>query len=167
MKPLVLLDVDGVVIPHGRVDAGSLIYPGIGTDAEQVRFAPELPGWLGRLGESFELAWATSWGLAANEELSPLLGLPQLRTILFENEVPPGADLKLPAIKRFVGDRPFAWIDDVIGNDAHAWVEARKIPALLVQTSADRGLGRDHVEELLAFAAEVRDREPWATTSAP
>lgn len=166
MRPLLLFDVDGALIPYGRAEAGSLVCSGIGANAEQIRFTAELPGWLAELSDAFELAWATSWELAANKELSPLLGLPQLRTILFEDEVPPGTDFKLPAIRRFVRDRPFAWIDDVIGNDAHAWVAAGKVLALLVQTRADRGIERDQVDELLAFADEVTRREPWATTSA-
>jgi hypothetical protein len=100
--------------------------------------------------------WATSWGHEANDVLSPLFGLSALPVIEFgDTSFKIGTTWKLPVIKRFVRDRPFALLDDEIGADAHRWARRRSAPPLLVDVRPGRGLTQDHVDALLQFAATV------------
>jgi hypothetical protein len=65
---------------------------------------------------------------------------------------------KVPAIATFVGDRPVAWLDDVITRQARAWARVRKAPTLLVEVDHRRGLERCHVDRLLAWRSESGPR---------
>lgn len=147
-----------MLIPFGRIDAESLVYPRLGTENEFICHHPDLPAWLERLGACFDLAWATAWEHDANEVLSPVLGMPPLPVITFRDGINPGENYKLPAIKRYVGDRPCAWVDDVIGTDAELWALTRATPTLFHETRADRGLQEEDVELLEGFAAEAMGR---------
>jgi hypothetical protein len=66
-----------------------------------------------------------------------------------------GSTWKLPAIRRYVRARPFAWVDDEIGADAHRWARRRSVPTLLLDIRPDRGLMQNDVDALLQFAATV------------
>ena len=66
--------------------------------------------------------------------------------------VGPGETVKLPAIRRFVGDRAFAWVDDRLGVDATAWASHRLAPTLLRDIDPCSGLTRCDIDALLAFA---------------
>jgi len=110
---------------------------------------------LQRLAGAFRLVWATSWEEEANEVISPLFGLPALPVIFFNDEAQLGESWKLPAIRRHVGDRPFAYVDDDIGNDAHEWARQRDAPTLLLAIRGDRGLSADDVDDLMDFAARI------------
>ncbi|WP_354699079.1 hypothetical protein DSM112329_04785 [Paraconexibacter sp. AEG42_29] len=117
-RPLLLLDLDGVLLPFAaRPDdiehrlRGEL----------SLRFRPDTPRLLRELGRDFDLVWATMWEHRANTVVAPLLGLPPLPVISFDDRVPAHRTLKLPAVRRQVGDRALAWIDDSLGADAHAW----------------------------------------------
>ncbi|MEA2170151.1 MAG: hypothetical protein QOF76_3451 [Solirubrobacteraceae bacterium] len=149
-KPLLLLDIDGVLCPLGAI-TDDLVRVRVGEAA--VRYDPATPERLRRLGEAFRLVWATSWEDAANEELGPLLGLPPLPFLRFDDDVELGESYKLPAIRRYVGDRAAAYVDDDMGNDTIAWAAARTAPTLVLPIQADRGLQDDHVAQLLRFAA--------------
>ena len=64
---------------------------------------------------------------------------------------------KWPAIVAFVGDRPFAWIDDELGPDDLARAGRRSAPTLLAQVEGAHGLNATHVERLETFAETVRE----------
>jgi hypothetical protein len=138
-RPLLLLDVDGVLL--------------CGT-----RSVPErhpAAGWIAELGQRFELAWASSWGERANERLGAALGLSvPLPAVAFTSD-DWQQTRKLPDVRRFVGSRPCVWIDDQLGPDAAAWARSRRQPTLLLRTDPRRGLERGHVEYALLFAAAV------------
>jgi len=59
---------------------------------------------------------------------------------------------KVPAVAAYVGDRPAAWIDDIVVPEANAWAESRAAPTLLVQTDHRLGLQRAHVDQLVEWA---------------
>jgi len=151
VKPLLLLDIDGVIRVFGPVPPAAALQ---GSPDLLIRL--ETPALIGRLSERFDLVWATSWEHEANKVVSPLLGLQPLPVIEFEGvEVAPGESFKLPRIKRCVGSRPFAWVDDEIGKDCHDWARARPEPTLLLEIDPRAGIGEEDVEELLEFSARI------------
>jgi hypothetical protein len=153
-RPLLLLDVDGVLFPLGdRADCEVRPVPG----HEHLRYGVETGARLRSLLPVFKLVWATSWEHEANEVVAPLFGLPPLPVVVFDDEAGEGESWKLPAIKAYVGDRPFVYVDDDIGNDALAWAKDRSAPTLLLPVAGDRGLAAADVDALVAFAASVGD----------
>jgi hypothetical protein len=154
VRPLLLLDVDGVLSPTGVA-----VPPGF-----QRRSTPEYSvvihdahrGWLHALAKRFDLTWATSWGNAANRVYGDLLGLPLLPVVPL-GQLPRSGTRKLAAIQAYVGDRTLAWVDDELYDDAEEWARRRLAPTLLVRTRASIGLSQDDVERLLAFAQRLPD----------
>lgn len=153
MKPLLLLDVDGVLCVLGRGPRGERCVEGV-VGEMPVRISKETPARLAHLAEHFRLVWATAWEHGANEHLAPLLGLPPLPTILFEDDDPlePGENYKATAVAAFVGDVPCAWVDDVLSHADHEWARARPAPTLLLETDPRTGLTEDDAEELITWA---------------
>ncbi len=150
MRPYLLLDVGGVLSPYGMTPPLDFSEREIGgfwvvwTDSHAPRIA--------RLSGRFELVWATTWEAYANQALAPELGLEKLPFIRFTRGKT--ATRKLDTIKRWVGDRPTAWIDDDLHDDAFAWAAERNthIPTLLVKATPSVGFTDAHVDQLLAFA---------------
>ena len=70
-------------------------------------------------------------------------------------DLPFAPELKVPAVARFTGDRPAAWVDDVVTPEAVAWAAARAVPTLLLEVDPAVGLTRGQVERLLAWAPGV------------
>jgi hypothetical protein len=148
-RPLLLLDVDGVLL---------VVRATLGEDDEadyEATLHPEAGAWLAELARSFDLAWATTWEDLANRTIGPALGLPTLPAVEFDmaRHLPTP---KLPSVIKWVGDRPCAWIDDDLQHDADTWAAGRSVPTLLVHADMTVGLERRHVDELLAWAREIR-----------
>jgi len=148
VRPLLLLDVDGVLMPTGRS-----IPPGFERhttlDAEIV-VARQHGEWLHDLLVLFEVVWATTWGESADRIIGGFFGLPPL-PVLQLGELPRSGTRKLGKVAAFVGDRALAWVDDELYNDAAAWAEHRSAPTLLVRTSGTVGLKRKHFDQLKLF----------------
>ena len=154
-KPLLLIDVDGVISLFGfdpaRPPAGRFqIVDGIphylsATAGEHLR----------TLADAFEIVWCTGWEERANEYLPYALGLPSPFPLVSFDDVdgPSGAHWKLAGIDAYVGPtRPLAWVDDAHNEACSAWASARAAPTLLVATEPAVGLDRTHVAALLAWA---------------
>ena len=109
-----------------------------------------------RLGEVFELVWATGWEERANDHLPLILGLAgDLPVLRFDGRARFGtAHWKLEALDNYAQERPLAWIDDSLDESCHAWAAARAAPTLLCPTDSDVGITDAHTEALLAC---VRD----------
>ncbi len=149
MKPLLLVDVDGVLNPTGRS-----VPPGFErheTDAFNVLIKPEHGVWLRELAEHFELVWATTWAESAGQIFGELLELPSMEIIHLDRHGGEGT-WKLRDVRAFVGDRACAWIDDEIYDDAEQWAAERSPSTLLVRTSGTIGFTHEHFENLTAFA---------------
>jgi hypothetical protein len=69
--------------------------------------------------------------------------------------MPFGVAEKLWAIADHVGDRPAAWVDDLIDDRAYEWAARRSAPTLLLPIDPEMGLQREHVDRLLAWRAEI------------
>jgi hypothetical protein len=165
-KPLLFLDVDGVISLFGFQEGY-----GLATGDAPIEGGPpgrlhsingvlhyiseDCSGYLARLGERYELVWATGWEETANEHLPYLLGLPgELPHLTFDGLVRGGAaHWKIDAISDYAGDRPLAWIDDNVDGSCHEWARERPAPTLIVETVRHEGMRGDHVELLLSWAA--------------
>jgi hypothetical protein len=156
-RPILAVDVDGVISlfgfegPLDQVPGRFHLIDGI---AHCISDTAGLL--LARLGEIYDLIWATGWEDRANDHLPMILGLPgELPCLRFDGRARFGtAHWKTDAIDAYAGVRPLAWIDDSIDASCRAWAEARAAPTLLVQTESDVGIMEAHVETLLAWARD-------------
>jgi hypothetical protein len=154
MRPLLLLDVDGVLSPTGSsIPRG---YERRATPTYSVVIRPDHREWLRTLSKHFEPVWASTWGEAANRVYGEIHGLETLPVIPLK-DLPRTGTRKLAAVDRYAGDRPLAWVDDELYDDAHGWAQARPARTLLVRTRAAVGLTADDVDRLLTFAAQPPD----------
>jgi hypothetical protein len=157
-RPLLLIDVDGVVCPYADelVDPAAAGLERATVGYSQVWLSRDVAEHLHHLGELFQLVWCTAWEDHAAEFLAPLLGLPAMPVIRFDETIMEECHWKWPAIEAFAGDRAFAWIDDEIGRDDLARARKRSVPTLLVRVEGTHGLHDVHVEQLERFAQELR-----------
>lgn len=157
-RPILFVDVDGVLSLFGFESADDLPGPFHWIDGIAHCIPPDSGPRLARLADRFELVWATGWEEKANEYLPRILSLPfeQLPCLTFDGRARFGsAHWKIDALSEYAGDRPAAWIDDNIDESGREWARARAAPTLLIETLAPTGLTDEHVDELLAWAADV------------
>lgn len=151
-RPLLLLDVDGVLNPFAAAACPPgytehELFPG----EDLVRVSAEHGRWLRELAAVFELTWATAWGAEANRLLAPLLGLPDLPVISFP-PAPFHPGYKLHPIITYAEGRPLIWIDDELTLEAHVWAAGRSLPVLLIGIDPAEGLTRAIVDRALRWA---------------
>jgi hypothetical protein len=175
-KPLLLVDIDGVVSLFGASPPAGPAAPKLGASANGALPAGAIEGsfhaidgiphflsstaagHLLRLAHSFELVWARGWEEKAEEYRPALLGLPRgLPFIAFSERTRLGgrtthAHWKLEAISDYAGARALAWIDDAFNPACHEWAEARGAPTLLVSAAPERGLTSREADTLTAWA---------------
>jgi hypothetical protein len=160
-RPILFVDVDGVLSLFGFTpDIRELPGPLHWVDGVAHCIPPSVGPRLVRLADDFELVWATGWEDRANEHLPHLLDLPfkSLPVLRFDGRAVFGsAHWKLDAIDEYAGERPAAWIDDNIDEACAAWADSRAAPTLIVETLPAVGLTDEHVDDLLHWAAEVRE----------
>jgi hypothetical protein len=150
-RPLLLLDVDGVLNPYPECPDGYSEHVLFPDDEEPVRLAAIHGDWLRELNEAFSLVWATGWGENANVLLCPHFGLPSLPVVMFP-AIPFDPRDKVPAIDAFVADRLAAWVDDIVTLEARRWAQGRKVPTLLIEVDHNIGLTRGDVDRLLSWS---------------
>jgi hypothetical protein len=144
MKPLLFLDVDGVI----NACDPSLDVETIEREGFKIRFQPWLRECLLELHEHFEVVWMTTWREKAEPSFADVLGLPGQRAYV------PWADFKIPALLMYACDRPWAFVDD----DATWELEQLKRRGISVSTGlivvpdAEVGLAREHTHMLVAWA---------------
>jgi hypothetical protein len=154
-KPLLLLDVDGVISLFGFASTERPAGTWLIVDGSPHLLSAVASEHLLALADDFELAWCTGWEEKANEYLPQALDLPgPLPYLSFDRNPGRGhAHWKLAAIEAFAGpDRALAWVDDALNQACHAWAAERAVPTLLVETLPQVGLIDDHVALLATWA---------------
>jgi hypothetical protein len=162
-KPILAVDIDGVISlfgfdqPREPGPTGAEQPPGDFHLIDGMLHCVSTPtgARLNRLGELYDLVWASGWEDRANDHLPAILGVPELPYLTFDGRAQFGtAHWKLDALDAYAGDRPLAWIDDSLDASCFEWAEQRAAPTLLVSTDSDVGLTEAHVGALEAW---VRD----------
>jgi len=152
--PILALDVDGPIVVFGSDSGWETTADGI-----PVTIPKAVPRRLQRLALHYQIVWYTSWTRTASLKIAPLVGLPAgLPFLDLKARAKPGESRKFPALRRWIGDRPLAVVDDEIGLDMRDWAEARAEPTLLVEVDPRRGLQESHVIALLVFAKKLLSR---------
>jgi hypothetical protein len=167
-RPLILLDIDGVLNPDRR--------PGPQWQAHKAmcdgstfnlwlnrEHGPQLVALAERTGA--ELVWATAWEHDANRSVGPLIGLPELPVIeVFkgDDDDPPGVLFKTPAVAEYVDRRPFVWFDDDITKRDRIWLEAHSNVDRfrLITIGARDGIKDAHFEHADAWLSTLTEVAP-------
>jgi hypothetical protein len=156
-KPILAVDVDGVVSlfgfddpPDRRVARFELI------DGMVHCISIAAGERLRRLGQYYDLVWATGWEDRANDMLAPMLGLPDLPVVTFDGAARFGsAHWKLGPLDAYAGERALAWVDDSFDESCYEWASGRAAPTLLVPTDSPRGLEDAQAEALESWARQL------------
>lgn len=156
---MLLVDIDGVLNVYGVDECPEgfsefCLFP---EDDEPARLCEVHGKWLRELGEQFDLTWASAWGVDAHRLLGPILGLDPFPFVPMP-DAPFAPALKVPAVDYFVGDRPAAWLDDIVTPEVQVWARGRAAATLLIEIDHRSGLQRRHVDDLLNWSAQHQAR---------
>lgn len=156
MRPLLLLDVDGVLNPYGFTHrpegfAEHHLFP---EDDEPVLVNHVHGIWITELAGVYDVTWATAWNDDANRLLAPLLGIAPL-AVLTMPPAPFHPSDKVQIIAQLAHNRPAAWIDDLHTPEARTWADNRPEPTLLIPVTPSTGLTRRSVDQALAWTTQL------------
>lgn len=178
MKPILLLDVDGVLNPLDAEDL-SLFDPledvvGAWATQAEVYHSKHNHVRLEVLQLRFDLVWCTGWEDRANDVVGPVHGLPKLDVVRFDSMTLGGVHLpptfsgqewlestscwKLPWVASWLerhDNPPVAWVDDQIEQGDLEWANRRNVagqPTFLVRPDPTKGLTDEHVRHLMQWA---------------
>lgn len=155
-RPLLLVDIDGVLNPYAAMECpdGYGEYQLFPNDPYLHRLCALHGQWLRELTDAFEVVWASAWGCVAHEKLGSILGVEEFPFVPMPPIPFPPAE-KVPAIGTYALGRGLAWLDDAIGPEARAWAAGRGEPTLLVCIDPAVGLQRADVDHLLAWSRDL------------
>ncbi|HXS46409.1 MAG TPA: hypothetical protein VN756_02990 [Solirubrobacterales bacterium] len=154
-RPILAVDVDGVISLFGFDEPPDRKLARFELVDGMVHCISLVAGErLQRLGEHYELVWATGWEDKANDYLPSILGLPELPFLSFDGAARFGsAHWKLGPLAEYGQGRALAWIDDNFDDSCYEWARERDEPTLLVPTEPHLGLEEVQVEALTAWAS--------------
>lgn len=183
-KPLILLDIDGVVNAAGRKgrywkDAKTIpsleaIYPDGSSKKFQITYSPTVVKAINRWSEVAEIKWLTSWDERADTYLGPALGINKLGVGRASEDV-----FKLDAVVEWAKSNPgraIIWIDDQLSSfkGEHEmnpvydeFIFKRKNTVLVSPTN---GLIKEHldfVDKILADRRETKDKRIMKFSEGP
>jgi hypothetical protein len=162
-RPLLAIDVDGVISLFGFDDPPARDVARFELIDGMVHCISLAAGErLRRLGQHYDMIWATGWEEKANDYMPNVLGLPELPVLNFKGAARFGsAHWKLAPLDKYSKGRPVAWIDDSFDESCYEWARGRANPTLLVPTESAVGLEEAHTEALIAWAISLAsDQEP-------
>ncbi|MDQ0616781.1 HAD domain-containing protein [Arthrobacter globiformis] len=155
MKPLILLDIEGVLNPvaHPNDDGES-----------SERSLPEAKASLVRgLAKCGQIAWVSTSPEDLTEELESQLQLEtepvRVELEMRESDVDEPTP-KLRAVTEWLARKDadgeagwdaLVWIDDVLGPDAYEWADGFSQPVHLEKTSPEEGLTKEQVASVESF----------------
>lgn len=175
MKPILFLDVDGPLNPwqakpHRR-PAGYETHRMRPSGWDQPWRKP-LRVWLNPqhgpqlLALPYTLVWGTTWGEEANEWIAPHIGLPPLPVVDWPElhaKRDDGTYFKTHDLVAYAAGRPFAWVDDEIGQADRDYVDRHHDgPALLHHVDPRLGLLPADFEVLADWAVGLDNGEEAA-----
>jgi hypothetical protein len=174
-KPLLLLDVDGPLIPWDSTDETRPA----GFVKQKLRRRRFLRGprrvWLNpghgpalvELADQAgaEIVWATGWQHRANRMIGPAIGLPRLPVIEFRDglERRPGQPFswKYGPVAQYASGRPLVWLDDdfeLHPAERDAFLTAREaagLPTKLIGISRRTGITDEHLAAVAAWCSSL------------
>nr|WP_309245975.1 HAD domain-containing protein [Verrucosispora sioxanthis] len=149
-RPLIFIDIDGVLIPLRARPAGadgrSSGRAGDGHDRDGNPLLDRLDPTDGRrlLALPGELVWASTWMADANDVVAPRIGLPALPVVDWsdaDEEPPRGVHWKTASLARWAAGSPFVWLDDETTDADRRWIAGHHPqPALLHHVDPYLGL---------------------------
>lgn len=152
MKPLLFVDIDGVLNPWAAPACPSG-YAEHRWRTRKAWLSPAHGHALRRLARHVDLVWASSWADDANTLAGAALGLPPLPTVTFAGpHADAGPDWKFPAVGRFAYGRPLVWFDDDFDLRPGAkdrFLRRRDLPTRLVPVDPAVGLTDAHFDAVL------------------
>jgi hypothetical protein len=156
-RPLLAIDVDGVISLFGFDEPPARDVARFELIDGMVHCISLAAGErLNRLGEFYDMIWATGWEEKANDYLPHVLGVPELPALNFEGAARFGsAHWKLAPLDRYSKGLPVAWIDDSFDESCYEWARQRENPTLLVPTESAIGLEEAQTEALIAWAKSL------------
>lgn len=169
VKPLLLIDVDGVLNRYpmlrdlNHAQPGSTVYRlhprGFERQGLNVLLNESDGQELNKLADVTQLTWATSWEHEANDMIGPRIGLPPLPVIeLTRYRTPMRGIWKRPSVELYAQDAPLAWIDDDFEFEDFTWARRRTRsgrPTLLVPCKADIGVTSDDFASIREWAERI------------
>ncbi len=163
-KPLVLVDVDGVLNPARSQAPGyrrQWVFPG--GLARRLLLNPSHGPMLTELAEmaDAELVWATYWRNRANTWIAPRVGLPTPRYVPIPRccRPPAGSSLgtwKACQVAGWVGKTPFVWFEDDAGAVSYIAGQQGLGRHLVVKVDPAIGLTYSHAERARAWLNDLR-----------
>lgn len=171
-RPLVLLDVDGVINALSHKHYGSWDDYVTTTAHAQGRdwpitYSPTVVAWLDSLDEHAEVQWLTTWEDWAPSSLAPSVGLPsgcmwpvfgRQAEARYTGKFGDSANFwwkyELVKLEHADTDRRIVWLDDDLNYyyDARDWANARP-NTLAVGTDANSGITQENMDAVDAFLA--------------
>jgi len=122
-KPLVLLDVDGVINDLASLENSAR---SIGTEIVKAgEYTVHIPPYMGELirhlNDVTEIVWCTTWRNRANEFISPILGIPNDLKVATDGTAIRFTSWKANAMREFAipaltDGREVYWIEDFYGS---------------------------------------------------